>query len=225
MVGRNLTENNLKYLAKKYKTRSELQKNDPSVYKTALNKGILDDICSHMIKQNYSKPQLILNFILKKIFLNKKIHYNYRKIISPYELDLYVENYKIAFEYDGKRWHEKKDVIERDKEKEKLCKEKNILLIRIVENNRNYIKDIKNQLIDNLFKINNWCKTKIIKKDILNINDNEIYNFFNESLLDKENILNTIKKYDNYKEFRKNEINLYNKLSRNKLLYFLKDLK
>lgn len=225
MVGRNLTTDKLKEIAINYKTRSELQKNDPSVYKTALDKGILDEICSHMIKQNYSKPQLILKYILQGIFLNEKISYNNRKIISPYELDLYVKNYNIAFEYDGKGWHEKEDVIIRDKEKEKLCKEKNILLIRIIENNRNYITDIKQQLIENLSKINNWCNIEISKKDILNIDEDKIYKSFNESLLDKEKILNIIKKYDNYKDFRKNELNLYNKLLRNKLLHYLNILK
>ena len=42
------TDESLKNEAAKYKTRGEFQKNNPVAYTTALRRGILDDICSHM---------------------------------------------------------------------------------------------------------------------------------------------------------------------------------
>jgi predicted GIY-YIG superfamily endonuclease len=42
------TDDALENEATKYKTRGEFQKNSPVAYTTALRRGILDDICSHM---------------------------------------------------------------------------------------------------------------------------------------------------------------------------------
>jgi predicted GIY-YIG superfamily endonuclease/RNase H-fold protein (predicted Holliday junction resolvase) len=42
------TDESLKGEAAKYKTKGEFQKNNPVAYTTALRRGILDDICSHM---------------------------------------------------------------------------------------------------------------------------------------------------------------------------------
>ena len=46
------------------------------------------------------------------------------------ELDIYVPSFKFAIEYDGKTWH--KD-IDRDINKDKLCREKDIVLYRVRE--------------------------------------------------------------------------------------------
>jgi very-short-patch-repair endonuclease len=206
MVGRDLNYENLKNIAKNYKSRGEFQHKDSSAYSRARAKGYLDDICKHMINVSYSIPQLILSEICKKFI--GKINYNTRKIIKPYELDIYIPKYKIAFEYDGKGWHDKNKRKNIDNIKDGLCKENNILLIRIKENNRRYEEDVKNQFINNLNLINNYCGLEITKKDILEFTD---YNYMN-SILDDKKIKEIVNKYKYYTDFRKNEINLYNKI-------------
>lgn len=56
-----------------------------------------------------------------------------RNLIAPMELDIFIEELHIAFEYDGDYWHSLPDMVERDFRKDKVCKEKNIRLIRIKE--------------------------------------------------------------------------------------------
>jgi len=214
MVGRDLSYEVLKNIALKYKTRGEFQQQDSSAYTCARIARCLDDICSHMFKNQYSMPQLILSEILK-IIIRENMVYDSRKIIKPYELDIYIPKYNLAFEYDGKGWHQnnKNDEIKND-----LCITKNIKLIRIIENNRRYSEDIKNQLIDKLEEINSHCSLNIQKEDILNIDIQQIYDNINGDLINVEDVKNIILKYDNYSIFKKNEPKLYSKLLRTKRL-------
>ncbi len=86
--------------------------------------------------------------------------------IAPYELDVYFPDLKIAFEYDGKGWHKDDEI-----DKNVLCINLNIFLLTVVERHRKYEDDIKNQLIENLDKINSWCNTHITEEDILSFNE------------------------------------------------------
>jgi len=201
MVGRDLTHEKLKEIASKYKSRGEFQRLDPSSYVTARNNGYLDEICSHMIKHNYSIPQLVLLCIVEKIF-DEKIMYNTRKIIKPYELDIYLPELKIAFEYDGKGWHQEN---ENDKIKNKKCEEKGINLYRLKENSRDYINDVKKQMIDFFPNMSN---------KIINLTDEYINNFINDKINDEEDIKKIINKYETYHDFIINENKLYQKLRR-----------
>jgi very-short-patch-repair endonuclease len=206
---RDLSYEFLLSLAKNYKTRSDFQKDDSSAYSAARVMGVTDDICSHMIPQNVSRPQLILKFIIQNIF-KEKILYNTKSIIKPYELDIYLPDIKLAFEYDGSYWHKNKKNI--DIIKNKLCKDKGIKLIRIKEKSRNYISDIKDSLNNNLNKINKFCKTAINISDINDISDNKILSFISKSILDYDSIIEITNKYNDYKEFMKKENRLYCKL-------------
>lgn len=218
MVGRNLDICELKKIASKYKTRSDFQRNDMSAYVTSIKLGVLDQICIHMINQSYSIPQLICKYIFDNI-TNSNGLYNDRIVIKPYELDIYYPNYKIAVEYNGNRWH----VDDNTEFKRILCDKNGIELVVIIENSRNYEMDIKNQIINNLVIINKLLNRNFNKDYILNM---EIDNSIFDVLIDCDNILSVIKKYDNYSEFRKNESSIYNKLIRlNRLeefTYFLK---
>lgn len=209
--GRDLCYDNLFKIAALYKTRAEFQYNDPSAYRIALLNGWLNDLCLHMKKMSYSIPQLLLFDLLKKIFINDDIKYNDRKTIKPYELDIFIPNYNIAFEYDGKGWHKNND---NDKIKDMLCEKKGIKLIRIVENNRKYEEDIKTQIIKVLNIINEYCDMNITKKNIKDIT----LTFEICDILDEDYIIKTISKYNNIHDFKKNEIKLYDKLVKLKKL-------
>lgn len=217
MVGRDLSKKLLTEIASKYKTKSEFQRFDSSAYSTSRKMGILNEICSHMVIQNFSIPQLILMNILEQLF-NMKSIYNSRKIITPYELDVFFPSYKLGFEYNGKGWHlnNKNDEI-----KFKICKEKNIHLITIYEKNRSYENDIKKQLCKNLYKINLITGHHFTNDDINSI----ILNSFSDALMDMTDITNIVSKYITLKDFMKNNPQLYQKLVRIKKLNILSSLK
>jgi hypothetical protein len=220
MVATDITYELMKETALKYKTRGEFQRLDNSIYTTTRVAVLLDELCSHMIKSNYSIPQLILWYIIGDVFKNKEILYNTYDIINPYEIDVFIPEYNLAFEYDGKHWHKNNN---KDKIKDKLCLDRNIKLIRIIENSRDYVKDIKEQLIKNIDFINIYENTTI--EYINNINNVDIYKFVNENIDDLESIKKVINKYTYYDDFRKNDLNTYNKLRRRDLLVELtKDL-
>ena len=58
---------------------------------------------------------------------------NNRSVIWPLELDIWFPEINVAIEYDGDYWHSLPRMIRRDERKNKLCKEKNINLIRVKE--------------------------------------------------------------------------------------------
>lgn len=148
-IGRRLSKKLLREIALLYKTRGEFRQRDPSAYSTARDTGILDEICKHMQKGKVSVPQLVCKYILDRLLHSNSI-INSRKIIKPFELDIYYEKYKIAVEYNGKHWHKYPDSVRRDTIKKQLCRDNGIKLIAIVERNRDYEGDIKQQCIENI---------------------------------------------------------------------------
>lgn len=211
---RDLSYENLSLIAKEYKTKMEFSENDPSAYFAARKMKILGEICSHMLPQCISIPELMLKYIISELF-DVKILHNNKKIIFPYELDIYIPKFKLAFEYDGAYWHN----IETDNIKDDLCIKNNIILIRIDDNKAYYyIDNIKNQLKSNINKINNYCKKNITIEQIDNISENKIYSFVNDNILDYNNIKEITNKYDNYKDFKVNEKKLFRKLCRLKIV-------
>lgn len=213
MVGRDLSVELLTEIALNYKTRSEFQYGDSSAYTTARRKGLLKDICKHMSVINFSIPQLILKDIMDNI-LGLDSEYDTRQIVKPYEIDVYYPTLKLGFEYQGKLWHKEKYNNNRDLIKAKICLEVGITLIYIIENNRRYEEDIKNQIINQLSKINELAGTSIKETDIVNYIIGNIYSkLYNESEL-----MTLAKSYTSFKEFIKSEPKVYTKLRRMKLL-------
>lgn len=205
----------IKNIALNYKTKTEFSLCDKTIYQKAkrLGKNKFNEICSHMIDQHFSLPQLIMKFTLNKL-LGIKGDYNIRTIISPYELDLYYEKFKLAFEYDGKKWHHENC---NDDVKNQLCKEKGITLIRIKETLRNKpFDDVLRQVSENINIINIVTKQHFTKQEILSTNFDYREMFL--EILDEDLIKKVISKYKFYKDFRKNENALYIKLKRRKLL-------
>lgn len=211
--GRDLTLENLKNIALKYKTRIEFKRNDDPAYNSARIKGVLDEICSHMTVLKFSTPQLILRNIMDKL-LNSKSIYNTRRIIKPYEIDVYYPEFNLAFEYQGKNWHNKPNEKNRDLIKKKLFNQKNINIIYIYEKTKDYEKDIKNQLIKHIVFINKISNSNLIKDDILNCEVNNIYS----EVYNKEELIAIAKKYNSFKEFKKREKPTYRKLYNLKLM-------
>ena len=115
--------------------------------------------CPKCANNNSISEQKVLNFIKNK--LNLKVISKNKDIISPYELDIYVPDKKIAIEYNGLRWHSEK--FGKDKNyhlnKTELCQKQGIQLIHIFEDE--------------------WiCKQKIVEsrlKAIFGLSDKRIF--------------------------------------------------
>ncbi len=195
--------------ANKYKGRKEFQDLSKNAYLYAHKNGWIDEICSHMIpNRKYSMPQLMLKDILSQL-INEKLIYNDRKTIKPKELDIYFPDYKLAFEYNGKRWHDLEIIIKRDINKLEICNKLGIFIITINDCGLRYAKyeeKIKTQLIDNLTIINDLTKLNISKEDVLNISISK--SAFNDTF-DYNDVREICNKYTIYSEFRKNENPIY----------------
>lgn len=80
-----------------------------------------------------SKAELVLIDYIKSIY-NGTIDVGSYKIISPYQLDIYLPDLKLAIEYNGIYWHSIKHKPKHYHQKKSLlCKDKDIRLIHIYE--------------------------------------------------------------------------------------------
>lgn len=102
-----------------------------------------------------------------KIICNSEIIYNSKKIIYPYELDMYIPSIKLAIEFNGTYYHSLLHIQNKNYHLEKslLCREKGIRLIHVYEfeNLDEQIYKI-NQLIlgNDLFDIRDFNKNNLI---------------------------------------------------------------
>lgn len=212
ITGRDLTYELLQEIALKYQSKREFSEKDCSAYVTANRLGIMDEITKHMISFAFSVPQIITRQITEYLFF-EKCEYNTRRIIPPYELDVYFPNLKLAFEYDGKGWHKNDEI-----DKIKLCKDKGILLIKIFERSRRFKEDIQNHLVENLDLINEWCNTNITSNVIFSFNEDiDFPKLFTEEELNllRSNSVKYLRKYNNilyekYKRYNPDNINFTN---------------
>ena len=104
-----------------------------------------------------------------KIKCNYDILFNSKKIIYPFELDIYIPDLKLAIEFNGMYYHSLLHMTNKNYHLEKslMCREKNIRLIHVYEfeNFDDQIYKI-NQLIlgNDLFDIRDFNKNNLINK-------------------------------------------------------------
>ena len=138
------------------------------------------------VESYVSKPEKeILSFLEDE--LNFQVECSSRKIISPYEIDLYIPEKKIAIEFNGLYWHsekymkeiKRKNVREYHFNKWKLCQDKGIQLITIWEDDwRDHKEKIKNMIA---YKLGCSKKEKIAARKTLikEIKSKEVIDFLN----------------------------------------------
>jgi Zn finger protein HypA/HybF involved in hydrogenase expression len=131
---------------------------------------------------NSTKEINILEFILT--FYKNNILSNDKKILDPLELDIYIPELKIAFEYNGIFWHNE---LNKDDNyhlnKTELCEKQGIQLIHIWEDDWLYKQDIvKSMILNKLGKTPNKIYAR--KTEVKEIIDNKIVREF----LDKNHL-------------------------------------
>ena len=88
--------------------------------------------CPHCAKELQSSfPEKAIYFYIKKTFPDAIANYRSDQL-NTFELDVFIPSLQIGVEYDGDRWHRS---VEKDLQKNALCAEMGIVLIRIREPN------------------------------------------------------------------------------------------
>jgi len=131
--------------------------------------------CNPRIVSTYENE--LRNFILE-IIPSNSIEYNIRSIIKPKELDIYIPSKNIAIEFNGLYWHDENHNKDSKYHLNKTlkCKEQNIKLIHIFEDEWIFKKDIVKNRLRQILRVNNSQKIharKCIVKEIDSKTKNE----------------------------------------------------
>lgn len=133
-------------------------------------------ICNPVNSYNISGLQLQIQDFIKSNY-NGDMLFNNRDIIKPYELDIYLPDLKIAFEFNGLHWHNE---LHKDNNyhlnKTEQCEKIGLKLIQIYEDDWLYKDNIVKSRILNL--LNKSEKIYARKCEIKEINDNKIIREF-----------------------------------------------
>ena len=135
--------------------------------------------CPNCYPYVLSKSQLEVKDFLSQ-FIN--VEENNRKIIYPYELDIYIPEKKLAIEYDGIYWHSQIDDCNYHLNKTQLCEKCGIQLIHIFENEWLSKKEIVKSMLKDVLCI--YDKTIYAK----NCEVKEIDNSLSEKFQNENNI-------------------------------------
>ena len=144
-------------------------------YQRKLSKTILCTICNEMGSSKSGLETLLHNFIKENY--NNEILKNKRIIIKPLELDIYLPDLKLAFEFNGLYHHNELSVNNNyHLNKTELCEKQGIKLIHIYEDDWIYKQDIVKSRILNLLGKSNKIFAR--KCEIKEIYDNKIIREF-----------------------------------------------
>jgi len=146
------------------------------IYKRNLYNVEQCTICNPINTQNSNREKELLIFI-EKIY-NGNILTNNRKIITPYELDIYLPDLNLAFEFNGLYWHNedyKPNNYHLNKTNE--CKKLGIQLIHIWEDDWLYKNEIvKSMILNKLGKTTNKIYGR--KTEVREVTDNRLIRKF-----------------------------------------------
>lgn len=115
--------------------------------------------CRKCSNNGMSKLEKGLLKYIESLLPNYNIKENTRNIIKPYELDIYIPELNIAFEFNGTYWHSDEVIFKRSglsadefhKMKTDMCAKLNIKLIHIsekdwIENNETVLEMIRSEI-------------------------------------------------------------------------------
>lgn len=142
--------------------------------------------CPKCANQQSKGEQEIVDFLKTKLKLN--VEERNKTLISPYELDIYIPDKKVAIEYDGLIWHSEK--FGKDKnyhiKKTKLCEEKGIMLFHIFESEWLENKCIVENKLSVILNTNNlFPKIMARKCSIKEVTKKESYEFLDTNHIQK----------------------------------------
>ena len=207
VLGRERNYENAKKAASMYRSRTEFYREDISMYKYIRDNELWDELCSHMAIGNFNYSESFLFECVRQLFPEEEIIRNTRQVIKPYELDIYLPNLRLAFEYNGSHWHNNDEVRERDTIKLKRCNELGIRLYPISEV-RKVRQFPESSILESLAALG--FDVTLVDVDLC------VTNAFNAGYTDRD-IREIVSKYTTLKDFRVNEDYLYTLLIRRDL--------
>lgn len=148
---------------------------------TLLNQYDLYNDSDIKIHRNLSQPQIELQNFISTLY-EGDIIINTKKIITPYELDIYIPEKNLAIEYNGNYYHTTYNVDKKSHyNKSRLCEEKGIRLIHIFEYewNNERQRPILENIIKSALGINETIYAR--KLDIVIKDSKDMKEFFNQN--------------------------------------------
>ena len=148
----------------------------PLLHNRKIYKTILCTNCNPINPAISGYENQLLDFIKENY--NKEIQLNKRNIISPQELDIYLPDLKLAFEFNGLFWHN--EIYTKNNyhlNKTEMCEKQRIHLIHVYEDDWTYKQEIvKSRILNLLGKIPNkiYARKCVIKE----ITDNKLVREF-----------------------------------------------
>lgn len=147
-----------------------------------LNEGTRCPNCSNSKGFSQGEKEL-LDYITSILPIETEIISNDRTVLKPKELDIYIPNLNIAFEYNGLYWHTE-EYIDKNYHLDKMieCNKKGIKLIHIFEDEWLNNQELMKNKIANLLGVNNNNKVYARKCYVKEVEDNQVKNnFLNEN--------------------------------------------
>jgi hypothetical protein len=107
---------------------------------------------------------------------------SYKKIIKPYEIDIYIPSLKLGIEYNGLYWHSEEQGKDKNYHLKKLelCKKENIKLIQIFEDEYVNHKEIVYNKINHIIGFSKDLQKIPGRKCIIDVIDKTIAEEFLE---------------------------------------------
>lgn len=155
---------NAEILCKKCNTKSQMSSSFFNKKISILENPCL--ICNPLLSGSSKKEKELLEFL--KTIYDGKIISNDRKILEGKEIDIYIPDLNLAFEFEGIYWHSE---IFKGKngnlEKRKLITNQGISLYNIWEDNWCYKKEITKSRIKNIFGLSKKIYARNCKSNII----------------------------------------------------------
>ena len=123
------------------------------------NRTKLKSGCPRCDKTQTSLGEQLIYYILQRELPNDLEILNRHKFKGKYEIDIYIPELKLGFEYGSIFWHQ--DRIEKDKKKQKVFKENNLDIKTIMECRK--VSDLENYKTDyDLIFMNKYDFTQVL---------------------------------------------------------------
>jgi len=115
LVHNQWTKSKISKVAKECKTRGEFRSTYPSAYSIAIDKGWLDEVCTHMLNTApWFGPRVIREFLIAHdIEFVAEHKFKDDPSVKNYPYDFYVPKFQLVIEYQGRQhklgWHNNLD--------------------------------------------------------------------------------------------------------------------
>lgn len=131
-------------------------------------------VCANIEENVSNKEKELLEFLF---LYNKNIETNNRNIIPPKEIDIFLKDINLAIEFNGIFWHTEEKGKDQNYHLNKTisCKNNNINLIHIFEDEWNTKKDIVKSRLKSKLGINNKIYARNTKVEIISSSESKLF--------------------------------------------------